>query len=380
MQEDDDSLFASLSYSANGPTPRKFESWHQPRKQWVRRAQWRRLILRLLAMDEMHDGPLRYLGLPGDDLLDLRYIHREACEPSGRGFRFLGFNSSVVGSSSGRVSLEVSLDEVKRLSAVDSRSSVLPDDIRHLGRSSSQAWSRTCELGPYDIINWDLCDGLGRAEPTGEDTYYSALQNLFGLQSMRKEPWLLFVTTRVGPSQFSDVVKSAMLKRIEDNAANCATFAESLQEHLNGSLGELEQHWQRDATHAFMSIVGVSKWLISLGVSNRMKVKTEDVASYFVQAGSPTEDLVSVAYLCTPVVSASADPLGLANAVPMQIDECQFATRALKKAVSRTNVDILLESDHLLLDQLATEKADLMVTARFDRDEYLAWVTDLRSK
>src|SRR4051794_33064978 len=84
-------IFGQLDVAPTEPTRKQFMPWHRPRKQFVRREQWWELVRRLY--EGRPDGaPLRYLGLPGVDLIDLRYLHDRVCNPVGRPLRFLGFN------------------------------------------------------------------------------------------------------------------------------------------------------------------------------------------------------------------------------------------------------------------------------------------------
>ena len=153
-------IFGDVEYLAPQPAPKDFKPWHKPRKQFVRREQWSALLHRLYEKREPRD-PLRYLGLPGTDLLDLRYLHQQLCRANKRPLHFLGFNTEAQPGNSADVQMRVSLDEVLRLPNVDSQSDVINDDFRRIGNRDSIAWHRTLRLGPFDVVNIDLCDGLG---------------------------------------------------------------------------------------------------------------------------------------------------------------------------------------------------------------------------
>ena len=62
-------IFGDVEYVAPLPEPKEFKPWHKPRKQFVRRKQWSALLQGLYETREPED-PLRYLGLPGTDLID----------------------------------------------------------------------------------------------------------------------------------------------------------------------------------------------------------------------------------------------------------------------------------------------------------------------
>src|SRR5581483_595570 len=132
-------IFGTNLYEAPVPPKRDFLPWHRPRKQFVRDRQWREQIDFLLNDIELEDNVLRYLGLPGIDLLDLRYFHSKLCEPKQIRLRFLGFNNSAHPTSELQPELNVSLDEVRRLSLVDPRSDVVWDDFARLANENSLA-------------------------------------------------------------------------------------------------------------------------------------------------------------------------------------------------------------------------------------------------
>src|SRR5258706_14178098 len=72
-----------------------FKAWHKPRKHYVRLKQWceetRKYIKR---SDHSFSDELRYLGMPGEDLLDIRVL-KGVCEKAKINLRYLGFDSSL---------------------------------------------------------------------------------------------------------------------------------------------------------------------------------------------------------------------------------------------------------------------------------------------
>ena len=148
----------NIEYARPRTPPKEFKPWHKPRKQFVRSKQWSALLRRLYENRGPRD-PLRYLGLPGTDLIDLRYLHAQLCRDNDRPMCFLGFNTEAHRDNPAHIELNVSLDEVRRLSNVDPQSNVIHDDFRLVGNENSIAWSHTKQLGPFDVVNIDLCDG-----------------------------------------------------------------------------------------------------------------------------------------------------------------------------------------------------------------------------
>src|SRR5436309_470968 len=114
-----DSIFARPTYDQRPPAPRPFQPWHRPRKQLVREEVWGSEISWLIAQNRTGDEGLKYLGLPGADLLDLRYIYQEFCKTGEHGLKFLGFDSAALPESPHGDALNVSLQEVRSLRHVD---------------------------------------------------------------------------------------------------------------------------------------------------------------------------------------------------------------------------------------------------------------------
>src|SRR5215469_1547520 len=105
-------VFNRTSYREElAPARRDFKPWHRPRKQAVRQIQWGSEINWLLAHKSPDDRSLRYLGLPGADLLDIRYFYSRFCSDGSHKLTFLGFDESAKPGSKYRDALNVSLDE-----------------------------------------------------------------------------------------------------------------------------------------------------------------------------------------------------------------------------------------------------------------------------
>ena len=95
--------------------------------------------------------------------MDLRYFGTAVCAPRSLKLRFLGFNDAADPLSGDQTELNISLDELSKSASFDPLSEILPDDFRQLINENSIAWQKTLEIGPYDVVNLDLCDGLEAA-------------------------------------------------------------------------------------------------------------------------------------------------------------------------------------------------------------------------
>lgn len=373
-----DDMFETEVYEAIMPQKRDFLPWHKPRKQFVRHHQWCCQVGQLLKYIQ-HDGRvLKYLGLPGNDLLDLRYFHSQVCEPNNLRLRFLGFNSGAQPSSRASIELNISLDEVRRLGSIDERSDVIPDDFCRVADESSIACKKAMEFGPYDVINLDLCDGFASHEP-GQDgnTHYDALNRLITLQAKRKDPWLLFLTTRTGQAHIHHGVSSKFLKTYRENLNSCERFR-----HASGQCFDiddevtLEKAVSTSEGHLNVFLVGLCKWMIGLALTQKpqSKIEVKSAFGYRVDKAADNDDIVSIALRFEPRVGVTDDPLGLSGVSVVPLDECDLSARVPKRVKSRKSVDEILADNLALYEEMKTATEGLLALARYDIDAYREWV------
>ena len=371
-------IFGDSDYEMAELERRAFKPWHRPRKQFVRREQWAEQVKRLYA-DRPAEDSLRYLGLPGTDLIDLRYLHDQICRPDDRPLIFLGFNSEAQPNSPAQDELKISLYEVGRLPNVQQQhSDIIHDDFRRLSDVSSIAWKRARALGPFDVVNIDLCDGLASDSPTIHQSIYDALGQVTALQSHSLTPWLLLITTRIGRDMFDCDAEAAILQRFHDNVCTCDGFAEECQQHLGLDATTIDSSTCSAANYLKLMIVALGKWLAKLVQASRTsQVKLVSTLGYRVVKSSPCEDLVSIALRCEPIVVPPEN--ALLPAPPKPFDECETAKRIVRRAAKRKDVDSMLEADPDMHEALTVEMEELLTAARYDRSAYREWLNSLNS-
>ena len=373
-----DDIVEGVSYEAPSPVKKDFLPWHLPRKQYVRDRQWVSLIGQLLDKSGRSSNTLRYLGLPGVDLLDLRYFHSKLCEPRKILLRFLGFNRAAQPQNVSQTELNISLDEVRRLRYVDPAADVVGDDFVRLANDKSIAWKRACEIGPYDVINLDLCDGFAANAPDPlDDTYYSAVSRLMALQARTKDPWLLLLTTRVGQQHVHASVLEKLLEKYVDNFEKCPNFKDESRDLLDLDDETAVRAVPSDAAKLLpVYVCSLCKWLAGLALRYQPPTKTKimSVMAYKVDGSAPCEDLVSIALKFIPTLDPSDDPLGLATHTLAMPDECASAVQAVRRAVNRTDADQVLQQNGALKEEMVEATARLLELARYDREAYRAWV------
>ncbi|MDP3822639.1 MAG: hypothetical protein Q8R33_14295 [Burkholderiales bacterium] len=378
-EEHADGIVEVVVYEAPMPTVAKdFLPWHRPRKQYVRQHQWCHEILRMIVGAPPADGVLKYLGLPGDDLLDLRHFHAAVCESKNVELRFLGFNSSARPASKAHTELNVSLDEVRRLPRVDPMSDVIGDNFARVANQNSLAFRKARELGPYDVINLDLCDGFGAQAPgTLDNSYYEAVRSLLALQARMMNPWLLLLTTRADKPNINDKVLQALLGKYAENLAHCVPFREASRDHF--AIETADAAAAAAGTPGGLLpvfLTGLCKWFVALALEHRppSSVELRSVFGYRVDKGAEHEDLISLALKFTPTFVPANDPLGLANQAVAAPDEGALATRALKRVAKRIDADKKLADDAALHQSMADATAHLLGLARYDVEAYKVWL------
>lgn len=361
-------IFGEIEYQPTPAAPKTFKPWHRPRKQYVRREQLLAL-LRDLYQQRRPEEPLRYLGLPGTDLLDLRYLYQSLCRDEGRPLRFLGFSREAQPGSPAHVELSVSLDEVRRLPNVDPLSDVIHDDFRRIGNDASIAWSRARSLGPFDVVNIDLCDGLASDPPQVDGAIYKALAQLVALQANNPEPWLLLVSTRIGRGMFDADAEERLLALFRENVTNCDGFVEACRQHLDLDAATVDPKQCSETELLNLMVVAIGKWLAALMQAQRAsRVNLASAHAYRIEPDARCEDLVSLALRFEPVIAAS--PNALAPAPPPPLDECAIAIHILSRSAKRRDVDHILRVDSRLREELVRETKQLLIAARYDVTAY----------
>jgi hypothetical protein len=376
-----DNIVEIPSYDAPMPPKRakdEFLPWHRPRKQYVRHYQWCHEVRELIRANAPADGTLKYLGLPGVDLLDLRHFHSVLCEEHKVKLRFLGFNASARPRSAAQTELNVSMDEVKRLSHVHPLSDVVGDDFAMLANQKSIAFQKARELGPYDVINLDLCDGFGAQEPgVFANTYYDAVSSLLGLQARNAKPWLLLLTTRADKPNINTTVLNTLIEKYCSNLDDCISFKDASSELFDIDTREAVAEAIGQPVgllHVFLT--GLCKWFLGLALQHNppTSVELRSVYGYRVDKGAENEDLVSLALKFTPTVTPAPDPLGLAAKVPEAPDEGALATKALRRLAKRIDADKKLRDDGVLMQRMTDATVGLLTQARYDPDSYREWL------
>jgi hypothetical protein len=374
-------IFSRKSYAQQQPAlQRNFKPWHKPRKQAIREMQWGEEVEWIIGRKAPDDRSLRYLGLPGVDLLDIRYLYERFCKDGAYDLRFLGFEKSAKPASPFSSALNVSLQEVRSLEYVDKQSEILGDDLRLLADDNSIAWSTAQRLGPFDAINIDLTDHMARDEPAIDLSIYNVIHQVCGLQQRRSLPWTLFLTSRLDKANVSADAFARLLAALIKNFEECAAFNSAFQTHL----GILEvspdaaRAWDDGAFFNSMT-VAFTKWLLGFAQTMRSMFSISSTIGYRVWTAAPYYDMLSIVLRFQPVPSIPPDSLGLASASPEFPDECSEAAKLPGRIAQLVDIDEELKTNDTLWDFFCERTTLLLSQARYDPAEYRTWADSQRN-
>ncbi|MBX7259610.1 MAG: hypothetical protein K1Y02_24850 [Candidatus Hydrogenedentes bacterium] len=359
------------------PGKREFQPWHRPRKQYVRSDQWLKELSELLASLKVPDTEFRYLSLPGNDFLDIRYIHDNLCVPQGMSLRFLGFNRMAGTNHPQAAHVNTNLSALRRLSHIAQTSHILGDDLRAIGRPNSLPRRTVQSIGAFHAINIDLCDGFAR-EGAGapNPNLFDAMKVLIECQSRTINDSLLFVTTRIDSDQVSEVVQLTLHAMLGENMNQCQPFADAVRNYWPSPS---EMNAIDSLQHEDRFILGFTKWIISVAVQHRLSVAVKSVFTYRVKGSALVDDLMSIAIRLSPHRAVDRDVYYLANLGDARSEgnlECQLAAKIPARIYHRRSVDDKLQDDTQLHEKCVRESEGLLQSVGYDIAEYRAWLDE----
>jgi hypothetical protein len=356
------------------PSNVEFQGWHRPRKQFVRVEQWTCYINALLDEIKVKDGALSYFGLPGHDLIDLRYFNEHICTPRSVKLKFLGFNSSAMPGTDDDTALNLSMEELSRLPTYDHESDVVREDLQSLVREESLAWQKTLDLGPFDVLNLDLCDGFGKHAPGQiSQNYYNAVAKLLTIQARRTAPWLLFLTTRVGSSHVHPTTMKLLTDLFKSNLVECTPFRDvSSKAYKISNQAELTRQSASPKGFQKIFLVGICKWLLKMSTDQRpqSKMEVKNVMGYKVKPEAEVEDMISVALKFIPQHGVTQDSIKLSSNSAKALDECQLAAAAATAINGLLDVDEYLAECPEIFEEMVTASSDILSAIGYDVTEY----------
>ena len=322
--------------------------WYRPAKQYLRREQWNASVLRLLnllpASQSGEASTIRYVGLPGQHHFDVLSIGK-ICRAKNLRLDYLGFRTG--GGSDAKA---VHLRELQALSNSNhytQNSITFPDCIENIGKPNTIAANAFQERGPFDVVNLDVCGGVLHGNTT---PLLIAIKHVLSSQVQRGEPWLLFVTTA---AKAEDIEKEVITKFFSVVTKNCDTLAPfkkelsdvaarfgiSAEESLQNPAAMNQDGFLRFFTLAF------GKWLLANLALNTPRATAKLHSAYSFRNSKRAEpEMLSLAYVISPVIGGGADPTRLTNpGVPLPSEEYTASSVRLISA----SLDGIKDLDHV---------------------------------
>lgn len=363
---------------------KSFQPWHLPRKHYCRLKQLahhtQKLQKELKISNPAQERPLRYLTLPGDELLDIRVL-AEVMKKAGIRMQFLGFNTALDKLRS--VESDLSFSEVRQLEGIyEKPSEIIQHRIEKIAEENSTAKQKVLEHLPFDVINLDFTGSIVGQPPLSSASYLQAVRWLIDQQcNKNRRSWLLFLTVplardgrtnnETAKQLWSSVYQNAQKKDFADNLANLLQIAK------REILGEMSGFDQLDDQRYSKGLsLALSKWILGLLItrSDKWTVKLVDAKSYRVYGNVP--EMYSMSFKFIPHDITSVDATGLT--IPLDsstnsVSELETALELIQSISQTEDVDKLLDKDRELLDEAITLSAKLLATVRYNSDDYREW-------
>lgn len=384
----DEDLQEAQNLKPLGRKPKKteFKPWHRPHKQYIRKYQWLIDTARLVDSYNEEIPTLRYLSLPGEDLLDIKYLGAFLHEKYNMSLFFYGYDNRANGKDAEFNSLEFSVKERKY---IDSNSRIINDDIRSLGHNKAKVRKDLYARGYFHVINLDLCQSVARyAKKTPDPNYFDAIAAMLQIQS--RAPWnsLLLITTKID-SRSAD--KEALqwlfniIGELCEKGSDYKHFKAAIRNSWNiGASEELTEVLQGSApiTDEDKFLLGFIEWLIINAYENGVKPTLKSIKTYKtggVSDGSP-DDIASLSFGLEPILQSRQDPCDLQCTPTLESSLRENAeqidgksTHVPEKVKGREQVDELLKaSEQEYLDCLQGTK-ELLGRCGYDQTAYEKW-------
>lgn len=364
--------------------PPEWKPWHKPRKFWLRQNQWNKEIEKLIDGLRLNDRPFVYFGLPGDDLIDFRFIV-DLCKQKTVTVKLVGFNDCGYSEDSSQ-QLEVNKNEVFLNDHVRESSEIHSDQFQKISDLDSVAFKFANEKGPYDVINLDLCSsfsGIGKQE-----SYYQATYNLLNFQvTNRAEPWIFLITTRADKQQVNLADIGSFWANINENIRQSPGFKTELEKnYLSENISNIADPTdfiKKLPSPKFERMFGVflSKWLLKLTQSSPLwSISLLDSYWYRTNsAGDRPPNMLSLAFLVHRNSIEIQDPTGLAQPQSSQqeinprVHETQQAIKILEKMNHLVDLDQHLFSNPEEFNEFIKKSAVCLQSAGYDVNDYESW-------
>ena len=361
--------------------PKSFAPWHHPVKQMVRSDQWVSQIERLIGAGHVSGGVLRLFTLPGADMMDVRYIASRLKERADGPWKVdvFGFDRTYADTGGGQASEPEALAILRQDNLITIESQLIPGQLEEITFISSLAAQNLSKATSFDVINFDACNHLCREREDKRQSLFNALLELCRHQLTRKEPWLLFVTTRADSENFIGPTAEKLKSIVSENIANDGeVFLEALiaaTGRASDEDGGASASWSGEG-ESFLKIfsVGLGKYLLhyfNSQIGQRAEVELKSTYGYRVAGHRP--DMLAVAF-CVRPLAKEAVPLLSGRHVPVPSVNPHHSAQIARRSAKLLNLDLFLEQQPTKLKTAVTEQASLLSALNYSTDRWLDWL------
>jgi len=319
---------------------------------------------------------LRYVGLPGQHYFDVLSMGA-ICVPKKLRLDYLGFRTG-----GGPDAPAVRLAELTILSNsryFTANSVTYPDNIENIGKPNTVAARNFDQRGPFDIINLDVCGGILHGNTT---PLLSAIKHVLTSQALRQQPWLLFVTTTAKASEIAADVITRFFSTVTSNCESVAMFKAELAsaaERCGLPLDISLSHPAALEQSAFLRFftLAFGKWLLgNLGFNRPPAALSLHSVYCFRNTGRVDPEVLSLAYLISPVIGGGKDPSGLTAqaAARQRYENMDSAIELVASSIDRIqDLDEIWDKDPALKTKIVAECERLLRLIGVDDESLMEW-------
>lgn len=371
-----------------------FKPWHHPRKHWVRVNQLCHLSQSLTRDSHFPDGTLRFLTLPGEELLDIQSL--EGCEElldiqslegtlkrgKAQRLKYIGFN--LAKQNPQRLAMQNYAEGVLAdRETIDPDSSIVDCKVEEIANTNSFAYTTVRDNGPFNVINLDLCNSIANKEPDHDGpTYFDAIARILELQrDQMAQPFIIFIATRSGINEINQRSLQLITKAHRDNITGSVAYKNAFERAVEERAEELLQKvldGQKICQDVLNKIfgVGIGKWLLHLvkNTQPHLDVTLEHVCCYSVHDEKP--NMLTLAFKFKRPDGGMLDKIGLSKILPGTkkiLPEAELAIGMIQKSNEIVNVDTLLMHDTTVREKVITQSATLLAGIGYSEDNYRKW-------
>lgn len=343
----------------------RVSSWHRPRKQYIRKNQWLRLV-KTRILNRLDEGEFRYLTLPGMDMIDVDLIS-SAARDMGKIVTSTGFlraPNPVIARASLRQS---ALIESGHLSP---QSMIYPGALEELISESTQIGRQIRSRAPFHAINIDACGSIAKPDDESATRLVEAIYRLIEIQlRYAGNRWFLFLTIDARKRRINQEMLAAFSRIIRENCIdkpfsdalpNIFSEAATRDAHILDRLDDTS--WMDESDFVRFFSLGITKYLIHTVQMRQWNIRMHPVYCYSTMQDqcAPTMPCLAFEFLPPPTEIPDRHQISRLRQSQETLSAAECALRAANKVAGMLDLDkLLLESPNLKYE-LSEETKNLL--------------------